>query len=180
MFTGALNRVEHFTSALYRVEHTWLSYWKCSDIGPYKLLVTFDHCTTTGQPALIAVITGAPARGWSERPESERRIFVLDTLVGYFGESARHPTHYVGADWAWEPYIGGAPVATVSPGTLSVFDPALRCPVGWVHWAGTETALVSTGFMEGALESGARTAEEVLTALHGATAQFSVSNTSAS
>ncbi|MEZ4327861.1 MAG: FAD-dependent oxidoreductase [Polyangiales bacterium] len=124
--------------------------------------VTFDDTTPGGQAALLMFVTGSPARGWSERPAEERRRFVLDTLVRYFGEQARTPTHYLENDWAAEPFILGAPIATFPPGTLSAFGPALRAPVGRIHWAGTETALDSTGFMEGALESGDRVAQEVL------------------
>lgn len=124
--------------------------------------VTFDDTTPGGQAALLMFVTGSPARGWSERPAEERRRFVLDTLVRYFGERARTPTHYLENDWAVEPFILGAPIATFPPGTLSAFGPALRAPVGRIHWAGTETALESTGFMEGALESGDRVAAEVL------------------
>lgn len=126
--------------------------------------VTFDDTTPSGQAALLMFVTGSPARGWSERPAAERRRFVLDTLVRYFGEQAGEPTHYVENDWAAEPFILGAPIATFPPGTLTAFGPALRQPVGRIHWAGTETALDSTGFMEGALESGDRVAAEVLAA----------------
>jgi monoamine oxidase len=134
----------------------------CTD-GP--ITVTFDDTSPTGQPCLLTFITGSPARGWSERPAAERRALVLDTLVRYFGEAARHPTHYLENDWAVEPFIRGAPIATFPPGTLSVYGEALRAPVGRIHWAGTETALESTGFMEGALESGERVAQEVLASL---------------
>ena len=134
----------------------------CTD-GP--VTVTFDNTTPTGQACLLTFIAGAPARGWAERPEAERRAFVLNTLARYFGEKALSPTHYVENDWATEPFILGAPIATFPPGTLSVYGDALRAPVGRIHWAGTETALESTGFMEGALESGDRVAEEVLGAL---------------
>ena len=36
-------------------------------------------------------------------------------------------------------------------GVLSQFGPALREPVGRLHWAGSETAREWYGFMEGAL-----------------------------
>jgi len=127
--------------------------------GPVS--VTFDDSSPDGQACLLAFVTGAPARGWSERPEAVRRAWVLDTLARYFGEPARHPTHYVETDWAREPFVHGAPIATFPPGTLSALGPALREPVGRIHWAGSETARESTGFMEGALESGDRVAEEV-------------------
>jgi monoamine oxidase len=44
------------------------------------------------------------------------------------------------------------------------YGEALREPVGLTHWAGTETAEVWNGYMEGAIRSGERTAREVLTA----------------
>ena len=51
-------------------------------------------------------------------------------------------------------------------GTLELIGRAeLRKPVGRIHWAGTETARECTGYMEGAVESGDRVAEEVLVAL---------------
>ena len=50
----------------------------CTD-GP--VTVTFDSTTPTGQACLLTFIAGAPARGWAERPEAERRAFVLNTLA---------------------------------------------------------------------------------------------------
>jgi monoamine oxidase len=41
------------------------------------------------------------------------------------------------------------------------FGPALRAAVGRVHWAGTETSEVFTGYMDGAVRSGERAAGEV-------------------
>jgi len=132
--------------------------------GPVN--VTFDNVMVgpagREQAALLAFVTGTPARGWGDRPLAERRGIVLDTFVRYFGEQARTPTHYHECDWASEPWSDGAPIATFPPGTLSTFGPALRAPIGRLHWAGTETARESTGFMEGALESGQRVAEEIL------------------
>lgn len=46
------------------------------------------------------------------------------------------------------------------PGVLSMMDD-MRAPEGRVHWAGTEMATVSTGFMDGAIESGKRVAKEI-------------------
>lgn len=42
---------------------------------------------------------------------------------------------------------------------------ALREPVGRIHWAGTETAMEWIGYMEGALSSGIRAADEVVARL---------------
>lgn len=43
-------------------------------------------------------------------------------------------------------------------------DDALREPVGRIHWAGTETATVWNGYMDGAMESGKRASGEVVQA----------------
>jgi monoamine oxidase len=128
--------------------------------------VCFDDVrTAAGQPCLLGFVVGRPARGWGDRPAEERKQLVLRHLARWYGDEALSPTSYHEADWADEPYSGGAPIATFPPGTLSSFGPALRAPVGRVHWAGTETARQFTGFMEGAVESGDRVAEEVLAAL---------------
>jgi monoamine oxidase len=45
---------------------------------------------------------------------------------------------------------------------LTAFGPALREPIGPLHWAGTETATRWNGYIDGALQSGERAALEVL------------------
>ena len=47
---------------------------------------------------------------------------------------------------------------------ITQFGRALRAPVGRIHWAGSETAAVSHGSIDGAIRSGARAAAEVLAA----------------
>ena len=42
------------------------------------------------------------------------------------------------------------------PAGSSDFGPALREPIGPLHWAGTETATVWNGCMDGAVRSGER------------------------
>ena len=50
------------------------------------------------------------------------------------------------------------------------YGQALSEPVGRIHWAGAETAAVWNGYMDGAVSSGERAAEEALTALAETTA----------
>ena len=128
--------------------------------GPIS--VVYDNTAPGGQACLVAFVVADPARGWSAASESERRSRVLSHLERLFGPQAKRPTHYREEDWSLEPWSAGAPVANFPPGTLSRFGSALRPPVGRIYWAGTETARAFTGFMEGAVESGARAAEEVL------------------
>jgi monoamine oxidase len=54
--------------------------------------------------------------------------------------------------------LHGARVA----GILTQYGSLLRQPFGRVHWAGTETATISYGAMDGAVRSGERAAAEIL------------------
>ncbi|KAI1659171.1 hypothetical protein F4813DRAFT_354078 [Daldinia decipiens] len=56
----------------------------------------------------------------------------------------------------------------MGPGVLtSLGSDVLRAPVGNIHLVGTGTAVVWKGYMDGAVRSGQRGAEEVITSLRG-------------
>lgn len=129
--------------------------------GP--LSVVFDNTTHDNvQPALLAFIVGRAARYWERRSDSDRRRVVLAGLARWFGPEANHPVEVVEHDWSAERWTRGCPVGAVPPGVLTSFGTSLRQSVGRIHWAGTETATVWNGYLEGALESGERAAREVL------------------
>ena len=90
---------------------------------------------------------------------------MVANFVDYFGQNAANPTQYVENAWAEERFSRGDPVAGLGPGTLLDFGPALRAPVGRIHWAGTETSDYWVGYMDGAVRSGERAAAEVLAEL---------------
>ncbi len=135
-----------------------------SDTGPVTLV--FDDCPERGSPgALLAFVLGAQARRWSRQSAEDRRRAVIDELVRIFGPKAGKPDYYVDKDWASEPWSGGCYTGLFPPGVLTAYGDVLRAPVGRIHWAGTETALVWNGYMDGAIESGQRAAQEVLARL---------------
>lgn len=124
--------------------------------------VTFDQCGEEGAtPCLLAFIGGKSARTWHQRDPAARKQLVLDHLTRYFGPEAQKPIAYGEADWCTQPWSGGGPIAIFPTGTLSTHGSAMRAPIGRIHWAGTETARDCMGFIEGAVESGLRAAEEV-------------------
>ncbi len=133
--------------------------------GPVSAV--FDNTTHDGaQPCLLSFVVGRDARDWSSRDPAERRDAVLAVLARAFGPSALAPTVYEERDWCIEPWSRGCPTGTLAAGALSAVGArVIREPVGRVHWAGTETATVWTGYMEGAIESGERAAAEVSAAL---------------
>lgn len=134
--------------------------------GPVSLV--FDNSPPEGIPGvLVGFIEGAHAVALGLEPASLRRRVVLDSFVRLFGGPAASPAEYVDVDWAAEPWIRGCYGAHLPPGVWTQYGPALRAPVGRIHWAGTETATVWSGYMDGAVESGDRAAGEVLAALAG-------------
>ena len=77
------------------------------------------------------------------------------------GPRAAAPIEFLQLDWSAERWSGGCYGAHLAPGVLTGFGPGLREPCGRIHWAGTETATVWAGYMEGAVRSGERAAAEV-------------------
>ena len=89
---------------------------------------------------------------------------MLDAFATIFGKQALHPIEYIEKDWMREPWIAGCK-APVPPGLLTMYTSALSDPVGLIHWAGTETAPINVGAMDGAVRAGERAAREVAAAL---------------
>lgn len=127
---------------------------------------TFDNSPPDGSPGvLVAFVEGDHARDLGRGSPDHRRKLILDCLARYFGPGAADPRHYVERDWTEEEWTRGCYGGHMPPGVLTRYGPALREPVGRIHWAGTESARIWTGYMEGAVESGRRAAAEVLSAL---------------
>ena len=135
-----------------------------SDTGPAR--TTFDNSPPDGKPGvLFGFIGGSDARAWMRRPKAARRAAILDNFATYFGERARHPRDYVEDNAATERWLRGCPTAFMAPGVLSDYGPALRPAFRRIHWAGSETSVYWVGYMEGAVRSGERAADEVLAKL---------------
>jgi monoamine oxidase len=134
--------------------------------GSRPLGTVFDNTPPTGSPGvLVGFLEGRHADFASKLSPEERRRTVLADLVAYFGESAANPIAYLERDWAAEEYTRGCYGAFAAPMTLTRFGPALRTPIGPLHWAGTETATVWAGYIDGAIQSGQRSADEATQSL---------------
>lgn len=137
-----------------------------SDTGPVKL--TYDNSPPGSNPqgVLLGFIEGQEARELTSASKAERRAAVIESLERYFGSEARTGVkRYLDKSWAEEVWTRGCYVGYTPPGVLVGYREALREPVGRLHWAGTETATVWNGYLDGAIESGRRAATEVLAAL---------------
>lgn len=136
-----------------------------SDIGPFSPV--FDGTPEGARHGVLTgFLEGEAARAFTAKPAEERRRAVIATLTRLFGPEAGQPIDYADNDWLAEEWSGGCYAGLMAPATLTGFGPALREAAGLVHFAGTETALEATGYVEGALESGERAAGEVLAALN--------------
>jgi monoamine oxidase len=141
--------------------------------GPVS--VTFDNSPPDGSPGvLLAFLEGRAARVHAAMPESERRESVIGCLKRFFGERAASPERYVDRAWANEEFSRGCYGGFMPPGAWIEHGPALRAPVGPIHWAGAETATVWNGYMDGAIRSGEAAAREAADVIHGASGATSV------
>ena len=125
---------------------------------------TFDDSPPTGRPGVIFGFVGGDAarefRGSSEAERRDRRARATSPRTS--GTRPRSPEEYfeTAGRPRLEPRRPGRDLRARP--TLTAYGPALRRPVGRVHWAGTETATYWNGYMDGAIRSGERAAKEVL------------------
>ena len=122
----------------------------------------FDNTPPAGAPGvLLGFLDGRAARIWGERSQDERRAEVTAVFARLFGRAAANPIDYVDRNWAAERWSRGCYSGAFGPSGWTDFGPALREPVGRIHWAGTETATVWNGYIDGAITAGRRAASEV-------------------
>jgi monoamine oxidase len=133
-----------------------------SDTGAVR--ITYDNSPPDGKPGvMLGFIEGTQARRLLGASRRARRSAVLESLERYFGSRARTGAKaYIEKSWADEPWTRGCYVGFMPPGVLLDYGEALRRPVGPIHWAGTETATVWNGYLDGAVQSGDRAAREVM------------------
>jgi monoamine oxidase len=131
-----------------------------ADQGPVK--VCFDASPKSGTPGvMLGFADGEDARVLSALPLAERRRQVLANYALYFGRKALSARKYIDMPWDNDVWSRGCPVCVMPTGVMTSYGRALREPVGRIHWAGTETATVWNGYMDGAVRSGDRACAEV-------------------
>ncbi len=130
-----------------------------TDAGPYVWSVDCSPADSASGVLLCFVDTDAAPRD----PES-RKLQITEAYTACFGEEAAKPLGYVEKNWSDEAWTKGC-VSPLAPGQLSTLGEALRPSLGRLHWAGTETSVIWTGYMDGAVRSGHTAALNALGAL---------------
>lgn len=155
------------------------AYWKdkkfsgemISDCVDSPLMVAFDDSKVNQnglvQPAILIFVSGGVYEYWSTTRKNDFENQLIQKIAQHLKEPEMlNPISVNWKDWKSEPSIRGGPVGVYPPGVLTKIS-AMRKPEGRFHWAGTEMATVSIGYMDGAVESGKRVAIEVLNNLEG-------------
>ncbi|GIX94420.1 amine oxidase B [Caerostris darwini] len=113
-------------------------------------------------PAIIGFVGGDKCRKMANMSPDERKNAIARSFQKAFGSSeALHPIHYEEKNWMEEQYVGGC-CTLMPPGFLTRYGRVLRQPIDRLYFAGTETAIKWSGYMNGAVEAGERAAREVL------------------
>jgi len=140
----------------------------CAD-GP--VVWTMDNCSAEGQPALFAFVVGDAARKLTTKQARQTAVFdVLSKLFDPKGKLSGHNPVYHEMDWNAEAYSMGCPASHFAPGQFlaNIDDVLLRTGPGkgphrdGIYFASTEGALISNGYMAGAVWAGQHVADKIL------------------
>jgi monoamine oxidase len=135
------------------------------------------------RPGLMAYfVAGDKAHDFNRMSRAERKAQVSKELSHRFGADGEQlserikfpavfpqnpePDSYFEFNWSMDEWSRGDFAGCMGPGvwTGSGFGPAVREPVGRVHWAGVDTSTYPYHCVSGAAQSGERAAREMLAA----------------
>lgn len=155
-------------------------------IAPGDLIVNARDAgldASRNEPGLMnAFLAGDGAREFDSMTREQRKQRVLKELVHRFGEEAGKlstkiafpavlpqnpkPDAYFEWNWAMDEFTRGDFSAVPGPGVYTTLGngPAIRGPIGFIHWAGVDTSTYPIASFSGAVQSGERAAQEVIAA----------------
>jgi monoamine oxidase len=116
------------------------------------------------QFSLTCFTNGDFGRKGSLLSQSDRFRSITSHIKHVFGPYVEvpEPIAVTEHEWATDQWAQGCPCPASPPGIMTKYGHALRTSHGKVHFIGTETAYEWKGYMDGAIRSGERGAEEVL------------------
>ncbi|KAF2162488.1 hypothetical protein M409DRAFT_69082 [Zasmidium cellare ATCC 36951] len=124
---------------------------------------TFDDSPADASyGAILGFIEAGQMKALDNATEAEIQKLVQEDYVRYFGPEAANAEEWVLVRWDNEAFSRGGPTALAGLHTFQPYGAALKQPDGGIHWAGTEASDYWPGYMDGAIRSGERAAEEIL------------------
>lgn len=143
-------------------------YWRRPHLGPEAFSDGPVHLTwhsTQHQKVVgagVVAFSGGPAadtcRGWSATERTERYLSALSPVYSGLRASFERARFM---DWPSDPWVKGS-YSFPAPGEVTTLGPQLQQPLGGrVFLAGEHTCYAFVGYMEGALQSGARAAKRI-------------------
>ncbi|MET0840320.1 MAG: FAD-dependent oxidoreductase, partial [Marmoricola sp.] len=140
--------------------------WTGQVIGNGSPLDVTCETYSQGKYWLMGFISGENMLDLDNDSEASLVERCTQSFVDYFGPEARTGMVDKGYKrWDLDQYSWGGPTAIAGRNVITRAGTALRQPIGPIHWAGTESAIYWQGYMDGAVTSGYRTADEVNSAL---------------
>ena len=140
--------------------------------GPGPFGTVLDVSPSEADEGILLVLYfegGAAAANLSALAEQAGglRTAVLAGLARFFGDQALEPTEFYAFDWSGDAWSQGCG-SQVPTQVLSTVGPALRPPVGRLVWAGADNG--DMDWMEGAVASGYRAAQEAVSLIEDSSA----------
>lgn len=131
----------------------------------YPLSYTIDNSPADCRRGVLAGFVGTSHAQQFMDPDTDRKTLVADAIDQMFDGRFPKPQEVLIEDWATNEWIGGSYGAYFPPGVMSRMGQALRDQDPPVYWCGAEYGQAHPCQIEGALESGLRSARAISTAL---------------
>lgn len=148
-------------------------FWRKKNLSQFIVLdkpwrMCFDSSPPSGKNVVghLAILIAGPDAHWMDKMDVEKRKqTILSSLVPFLGKEVLQISSWHDKAWHDEDYIGGGYEALYDIKAKQQRLPMRFEIEGNIHWAGTETADEHIGYVEGALQSGHRVAQEILSTI---------------
>uniref|UniRef100_A0A6G1SDQ5 Amine oxidase n=1 Tax=Aceria tosichella TaxID=561515 RepID=A0A6G1SDQ5_9ACAR len=135
-----------------------------ADRAAQPVVLSLDETKPDGSfPAIVGFVPGTSWYAMKDKTDAEvarivARSYADATKLEEFMDYIRVERF----DWTNEQYSGGCYTSSHTINTLTKYGRYLRDPFGRIYYAGTETAIKWSGYMDGAISAGKRAARQVL------------------
>lgn len=131
----------------------------------YPLSYTIDNSPADGQRGVLAAFVCTSKAKQFMDASTDRRAIVAAAINQMFGCNFPAPEEVLVEDWAANEWIGGSYGAYFPPGVMTRMGELLREQEPPIYWCGAEYGQAHPCQIEGALDSGLRSARSIAAAL---------------